>query len=63
MNHSVMFVISLYSETDKVAVIIQMEQYVEVTENYQLKDKAFGPKIAEIRYVIHYTFLIGSQCL
>ena len=36
---------------DKVAVVVQMEQYVRVTEDYQLEDKPFGPKIAAIRYI------------
>lgn len=28
-----------------------MEQYVQVTEDYQLQDRPFGPKIAGIRFV------------
>ena len=37
---------------DKIAVIVQMEQYTQLTEDYQLLDNPFGPKIAGIRYVV-----------
>ena len=46
-----------YHTSDKVAIFIQMEQYVEITEDYQLQDKPFGPKISGIRYMI---FLIRA---
>ena len=38
------------TQSDKVAVFIQMEQYVEITEDYRLQDKPFGPIVAGIRY-------------
>ena len=39
-------------QLDKVAVVIQIEQYAKLTEEYQLLDVPFGPKIAGIRYVV-----------
>ena len=51
-----MFVFILLTVSDKVAVMIQIEQYVEVTETYQLREKPFGPKVAEIRYDLTTSF-------
>ena len=37
---------------DKLAVIVQMEYYVILSEEYQLDQIPFGPKIVDIRYTI-----------
>ena len=37
--------------TDKLAVILQMEHYVQLSEEYQLDQVRFALKVADIRYV------------
>ena len=39
--------------TDKLAVVLQMERYVQLSEEYQLDQVPFAPKVADIRYVGH----------
>lgn len=52
--HSIVLLLLSYwlPTSDKVAVMIQIEQYAQLTEDYQLLDKPFGPKIAAIRYTV-----------
>ena len=40
--------------TDRLAVIVQVEHYVSLSEEYQLDPVPFTPKIADIRYTTYY---------
>ena len=42
----------MYTTTDRLAIVLQVEHYVALSEEYQLDHVPFGPKIVDIRYTM-----------